>query len=89
MTVLVEAERPHVCNPGYERRRRGPDYPGGVAIGWYLHQLDLAPGSVVRCDECGQVWVAEAMLPGESPGLVAYRIKWRKPTWRERRKLNL
>lgn len=90
--MLVKGTRPHACNPGWEKvwhEQNDPNDIMDLPSGWFMHQLDLAPGSVVRCDECGQVWMAKAMLPGESPGLVRYRIQWRKPTWRECRRLKL
>ncbi len=88
--ILVQPEPVHYCNPGWEKRWHEqadpPDSFLDMSSGWYLHPLDLPAGTVVRC-ECGQVWIAKAMWPGESPGLVMHRVHWRKPTWRERRRL--
>ncbi len=86
--VVVEGPEVHHCNPGWEYRwhESDPDEYPPLPSGWYAHQLDVRPGTVVLC-ECGQLWVAEAFLPGEMPGQLLNRIHWRKPTWRQRRKL--
>ena len=89
MKVIHRPDAEHHCNPGWERHwheQTDPTDPYDPPTGTYLQQLRLPPGSVVECD-CGQVWIAYAMRPDEQVGLLMHRIRWRKPTWRERRRL--
>lgn len=88
MKVLTKGVTPHHCNPGWEARHYEPgpdDWLMPLPAGDYFHDLNLPAGSVVECD-CGKVWVAHPMLPGEWPGLVMGRIHWRPEKRRERRR---
>jgi hypothetical protein len=85
--VISRPPTPHYCRPGWVVRHHqaDPADPFPRPTGDYLHDLGLPAGSVVECD-CGRVWVAHPMLPGEWPGLVTGRIYWRHETRRERRR---
>ena len=87
MKILTKGVRPHACNPGWEARYYEAEPSDALPLpsGWYFHDLYLPAGSVVECD-CGRVWVADALLPHEVPGLLMGRIRWRPEKRRERRR---
>ena len=78
MTVVAMGQTAHKCDPGWEwTYSEGNDGPHPLPPGTYGHQLDLPAKTIWQC-ECGKQWKAVALRPGDKPGLVMHRIRWKR-----------